>query len=132
MGMPDSHRKSVLRKAKEVDLVKELPNGFATTPRGAELLPGLTICDDCGEQEEPALLPTGSKRNPRVAFITYCSSCNDFRERSDGDALRYGKVHRFHRDEDSLQEAVEAVESHEVELWLNDMSLNEAKDELST
>lgn len=132
MGMPSTHRKSVLRKAKDVELITEFPEGYVTTPRGADLLQQMAICDDCGEREVPAEIPIGRKRQGSiyVDFRTTCPSCTEFEERED-DSLRYGKFYRFNSDEERFETAVNAMEKEGVEVWLNGMSLEDAKDELN-
>jgi hypothetical protein len=130
-GMPSSHRKSVMRKATEVDLVVELNNGYATTARGSSLLRQMTDCEECGEREVPTLMPVGRRHSAFVNLLTFCPNCNDFEERSEDSRFRYGKKYRFNRDEESLREAVEAMVANEnVVLWLNNMTLDKAVDEL--
>lgn len=129
MGKPRTHRQSILGKATETNLITELSDGFASTSRGVELLQQMIYCDDCGEKEVPARLCGGSKRNAYISQTTVCPSCHEIEELDDGDNIVYGNIYHFERDDESLQRAVEAMQSNEnVELWLNGLSLSEAEE----
>jgi hypothetical protein len=130
MEMPSTHRNSVLRKAKEVDVIVETSEGYATTSRGADILERMRLCDDCGTQEIPGLIPVG-RGSYYTRHSTACPSCNDFRDRGQDGSLRRGEWHYFERDDESLESAVEAMEANSnVELWLNSMSLSNAKKQI--
>lgn len=130
-GMPSSHRKSVLRKATQLDLVVEVDDGYATTVRGSDLLRQMTVCEECGEREVPTLMPVGRRRSAFVNLLTFCPECYDFKERGEDGSFQYGERYRFERDEGNLREAVEAMEANEdVVLWLNEMTFDEAADAL--
>lgn len=129
MGLPGTHRQSVLRKATETDLITELSDGFASTSRGSDLLQQMISCDDCGEKEVPARLCGGSKRSAYIAQTTVCPSCHEIEELDDDDHVVYGNIYHFERDDGSLQRAVEAMQSNKnIDLWLNELSLSEAEE----
>ncbi|WP_280585361.1 hypothetical protein [Halorubrum sp. Boch-26] len=130
MGMPGTNRVSVLRKATETNLIVETSSGYATTDRGADLLERLMICDECGSQEIPGLIPVG-RSSHYTRHSTACPSCNDFQYPDKDGGLKLGEWHHFERDSSSLKSAVDAVESNSnVDLWLNGMSLSAAKNQI--
>lgn len=122
-GDPATHRKSILRKATETNLLEETPNGYATTPRGYDLLEQIMVCEDCGGDEEPvsAVVRTG-KYFGYGAIFTVCPSCKN--PTSAQNASWYS------RDDDSLKEAVRTMESHSVVCYMNGMTLDQAKSSL--
>jgi len=107
--MPGNWRESILRKAKEVDVLLETSEGYVTTERGAKILERMMYCDDCGTQELPALIPVGRKPNVYVTHRATCPSCRDFHDVNPDGSIEYGKIHYFERDGDSLEAAVEAM-----------------------
>lgn len=130
-GMPGNWRESILRKAKEVDVLLETSEGYVTTDRGAKILERMMYCDDCGTQELPALIPVGHKPSVYVTHRATCPSCRDFQVVNPDGSMEYGKIHHFERDGGSLEAAVEAMEGNQkVELWLNGMSLTQAKKQI--
>ena len=130
MRKPDTHRNSILRKATEVDVIVETSEGYATTSRGADILERMMLCDDCGTQEIPGLIPVG-RGSYYTIHNTACPSCNDFRDPGKDGSLRVGEWHYFERDDESLESAVNAMEANSnVELWLNGMSLSNAKKQI--
>ena len=130
-GMPGNWRGSVLRKAEEVDILVETSEGYVTTGRGAKILERMMYCDDCGTQELPSLIPVGRKHSVYVTHRPTCPSCRDFQDVNPDGSMEYGKVHHFERDDDSLEAAVEAMETNQnIELWLNGMSLDQAKKQI--
>lgn len=122
-GDPASWRKSILRKATNTNLLKETPKGYATTPHGHGLLEQMTICDDCGSQQEPygAVIRTG-KFSGYYSVIPQCPNCND--------PLSAKNVEEHVRDDDELEEAVEVMESHDVVCYLNGESIDDVKRDL--
>lgn len=130
MGMPSTHRDSVLRKATEADVIVETSEGYASTGRGADILERMMICEDCGTQEIPGLIPVG-RGSFYTRHSTACPSCNDFRNRGRDGSMHLGVWHYFERDDDSLESAVDAMEANSnVELWLNGLSLSNAKKQI--
>lgn len=130
MGMPDNHRDSILRKAREVDVIVETSEGYATTSRGVDILERMMSCDDCGTQEIPGLIPVG-RGSYYTRQTTACPSCNDFRDLGKDGSMQRGEWHYFERDDDSLESAVDIMEANSnVELWLNGMTLSNAKKQI--
>lgn len=123
-GNPATHRTSILRKAVETNLLEETPDGYATTPHGFELLQQMMICEDCGGDQSAFItgIPTG-RHSGYAAIITVCPSCRD-------NPTSSTNVSEFERSEESLREAIRAMESHDVVCYLNGKSVNQVKDEL--
>lgn len=122
-GDPPTWRKSILGKATDTNLLKETPEGYATTSRGYDLLEEMTVCDDCGSQQEPygAGIRTG-KYSGYYAIIPECPHCDD--------PLSANNVEKHVRDNDQLEEAVKVMESHDVVCYLNGKSINQVKQDL--
>jgi hypothetical protein len=115
-------RNSILRKATETDLLKQTPKGYATTPHGHNLLEQITVCDNCGSQQEPygATIRTG-RFSGYYGVHTQCPQCDD--------PLSSTNVEKHVRD-DELEEAVEVMESHNVVCYLNGKSIDQVKQDL--
>ena len=122
-GDPASWRKSILGKATDTNLLRETPKGYATTPHGRDLLEQMTVCDDCGSQQEPygAVIKTGKYRG-YYTIIPQCPHCDD--------PLSVSNVEKHVRDDDELEEAVEVMESHNVVCYLNGKSIDQVKEDL--
>lgn len=119
-GDPASHRKSILRKARETDLIEETPRGYATTPHGYDILSEITVCSDCGQDEAPiqAGIRTG-KHFGYILLFTSCTSCNN--------PTSATNTALFQRNDDELEEAVRIMESHDVVCYLNGDSIDQVK-----
>ena len=122
-GNPSSHRKSILKKATETNLLMETSEGYATTSHGYELLNQMTVCETCGQDEEPfgAGIRTG-KYSGYYAVLTKCPSCED--------PTGADNVTKHVRDEDELEEAVRVMESQDVICYLNGKSIDRVKQDL--
>lgn len=118
-GDPTSHRTSILRKATDTNLLEETSLGYATTPRGYDILDEMTICDQCGGDKDPVhiVVPYGRHR-AFTAVHTYCMNCED------PTGAQNTSTHQ--RDDDELERAVRAMESNNVICYLNGLSLSGA------
>ena len=122
-GDPSSHRKSILRKATETNLLEETPEGYATTPHGADLLDKITICDECGSDQSPYIAGIKTGRVSGYGLVhTQCPSCDD--------PLNSVNVEEFTRSDEQLKEAIETMESNGVVCYLNGKDLSQAKSDL--
>lgn len=119
-GDPASHRKSILRKAVECDLLQETPSGYATTPHGYNILQQMAICDSCGGAEDPFIagIITG-RYSGYGAIFTECLSCDDPRSSTN--------VKRYERSNDRLEDAVRTMESNDVVCYLNGETIDQVK-----
>ena len=123
-GSPSSHRSSILRKAENVNLVEETPEGYATTDRGLDLLEQMMICEDCGgDQSIYAAVQSLGRHRGYIALVTICLSCHD-------DPTSSSNVSEYNRNDEGLEKAVDAMENHSVVCYLNGMSLDQAKSHL--
>jgi hypothetical protein len=122
-GKPASHRKSILRKAVESNLLKETPEGFATTPFGCDLLKQMFLCPSCGGETEPyrVVVKTG-RRTAYVAVLPMCPSCDD--------PLSFPNTGEYTRGDEQLRKAVEVMESDDVVCYLNGKSIEQTKQDL--
>ena len=115
-------------RATNTNLILETQDGYVTTDRGADLAEEMAICDQCGGQEVPAKVIPGriGRGNVSTSLTTLCPSCDDHLDDNSVD-----RVWRFERDDDSLEQAVTAIESTGANLYLNGMTLSQAKSYLS-
>lgn len=80
-----SMRQAVLDRALETDLIVEVKGGYASTPKGVDVLEMLDTCDECGQQREPYLNEYTvqiSRHNTATNYrlVTVCDECgHDYR-----------------------------------------------------
>lgn len=122
-GDPSTHRKSILRKAVEADLLEETPSGYATTSHGVDILDRIAICEECGGEQlaYSTGVRTGKHSGFHLVFLE-CPSCND---------PTHGRnVEEFVKPDGEMEEAINVMESYDVVCYLNGKNVAQAKSDL--
>lgn len=122
-GDPSSHRKSILGKATDTNILKQTPKGYATTQKGYNLLQDMMICDNCGTKEESYVSAVRRGQYSGSSVIhTNCPSCDN--------PLSATNTDTYTRSNDRLEEAVDVMEAYNVVCYLNDKTIDQVKKDL--
>ena len=91
-----SMRQAILDRALETGLIKETKWGYATTPKGVDVLHTIDVCSECGKTKEPKIREWTvqiSRHNTATnyALTTICPDCGpDKRGQFHDDPRSYG------------------------------------------